>query len=146
MLVEDIKGKSIYAGGSSSVNIRENVTTDSNIIGNVIAGGKMGIATGYKFPDLEQPFEYYWYEITMSSGKLGYVRDDLVLWTAKTSSSSSNSSSSKTSSSTGSGDYLKTAFDTESGGFPKWAIAAIIVCFVLVGVATWFLIKKKKRK
>jgi hypothetical protein len=136
-----IDGKPVYAGGGTSVNIRENVTTSSAVIGNVSAGGRMGTATGNKFSDLDKG-TYDWYEINTGS-RLGYVREDLVLWTAK---STGSSSSSKTSSSAGSGDYLKTAFDTESGGFPKWAVAGITVCFVLIGVAVYFLVKKRKGK
>ncbi len=136
-----IDGKPVYAGGSTSVNIRENVTTDSAVIGNVFAGSKMGTATGNKFPDLTPSLKIDWYEINTGS-RLGYVRDDLVLFSVPAKSSSSGSSSSGTSS--GSGEYLKTAFDTESGGFPKWAIVAIAVCLLLMGVAIFFLVKKRK--
>ncbi|MDR1155797.1 MAG: SH3 domain-containing protein [Bacteroidales bacterium] len=142
--IEAYKGLPVYAGGSTTVNIRENSTTSSAVIGNVAAGSVLGTATGNIFPDLERN-QHDWYEITTASGRPGYVRSDVASLTAPVKSPSSGSG---TSSKTGSenSDYLKTAFDTESDGFPKWAAASVIVCFVLVGVAVYFLVKKRKGK
>lgn len=139
-VIEHIKGRPVYAGGTSSVNIRENVTTDSAVIGNMAAGRLLGTATGNLFPDLERG-RYNWYEITTATGRLGYVREDVAVFSAPAKPASSGSASVP-----GSGAYLKTAFDTENGGLPKWAVAAMAVCFVLVGVSLYFIIKKRKGK
>jgi hypothetical protein len=132
---ESISGKEVYAGGATSVNIRNNVTTEGDIIGSVPAGGLMGTATGNLFPDLNHE-PYRWIEITSGAG-VGYVREDVAVI-------GKPGSSDKTAPSLA--QYLKTEFDTNSGGLPAWAIAAIAVAVVLAGISIYLLLKKRKRK
>jgi hypothetical protein len=133
-IVENIKGKPVYAGGNTSVNIRENVTTASAIIGNIAAGGAIGTATGSRFPDLNHGTRQ-WYEITLPGGLLGYVREDLALFTTPSKLPDTTAGASRS---------LKTAFHTQSTLLPKWTIAAIALCFLLTGISVYFLVKTRK--
>jgi hypothetical protein len=134
-IISGIIGRPVYAGGTSSVHVRQGVSTDAPSLGLVAAGKQLGIATGNLFNDNDYPaVKWRWYELRSADGKLGYVREDLVLLSAPTGGSSGNSKV---------GETLKTPFDTQAG-FPWWAIAAVALCFVLIVFAI-VLIKKRKK-
>lgn len=133
----NMDGKPVYAGGASTVNIRENVTVESAVIGNVPAGGVLGTATGNLFPDLERGV-HDWYEIDLPDGRLGYVRQDVASLSAPAEKKTPGTSGSDVD--TGGRPY------PAAGGFPKWGMAVVIVCLLLLGLSVWLLIRKRKGK